>query len=570
MKTSNYFLYTIKETPSEAKTISHILMLRAGLIRKVSSGTYNWLPTGIRVLQKIKKIIRAEMNLAGAIEIYMTKMQPKTLWEKSGRLKKCGLDLFRVTDRNNKKFILSPTNEELITDLIRNEIVSYKNFPLNLYQIQTKFRDEIRPRFGVIRSREFIMKDAYSFHTNFESLKKTYKKMYKTYIKIFNKLKINFKVVEANNGDIGGIISHEFQTLGKNEKDKLILANTSNDSSNINLMKSIGLKKRASPTENIQIIKAKNISELKTKFKIQSKKILNTIIVNAKKRDNNRFVALVIRNDHSLNKTKTETHPLIEAPLKFATTKEIKKFLKIDPNALGPINLNIPIIVDYDAAIESDFVCGSNIKNQFYFGANWIRDIPLKNVYDFKNINIEYPSLNKHKVLNIQKGIEIGHIFQLGNEYSSSMKLTFINNKGFNQHPIMGCYGIGITRIIAAIIEQNYDDRGIIWPNSIAPFQVAIIPINMHKSNQIRKITETVYDNIKSSNIDVLLDNRKESLGTMFTDIELIGIPHILIISKKSLKNKKIEYYSRKKKIKKLINKKEIIDFLKQKIKSDI
>ncbi|WMY97111.1 MAG: proline--tRNA ligase [Arsenophonus sp.] len=570
MRTSQYLLCTLREIPSDTEVISHKLMLKAGMIRKLSSGLYHWLPTGIRVLKKIKNIIREEMNQTGAMEISTPIVQPAKLWKKSLRWEQYGPELLSFMYHGNESFVLGPTNEEVITDFMRHEINSYKQLPLNVYQIQTKFRDEIRPRFGVIRSREFIMKDAYSFHIDQNSLQKTYDIMYKTYHTIFTRIGFNFRVVKADTGSIGGNISHEFQVLANSGEDNIVFSDQSNYAANIELAETICPITRPKPTENMRLVNTpniKNIIELAKLYNLPIEKIVKTLIVIGVKNNDYQLVALVIRADHKLNKIKAGKHPLISTPLKFATKEEIKKILKINPNTLGPINLSIPIIIDSSVAVMSDFTAGANIDNKYYFGINWKRDISIPNIYDLRNVVSGDPSPDGKGILQTKRGIEVGHIFQLGKKYAKAMNFTVKNKNGNHEIITMGCYGIGITRIIAAAIEQNNDDKGIIWNDSIAPFQIAILPINMHKSYRVQEISEKIYYALKKCNIDVLFDDRKEQPGIMFSDIELIGIPHIIIISEFHLNQNQIEYKFRRNNKKEFINLLEIINFLKKKCK---
>nr|BET44752.1 MAG: proline--tRNA ligase [Candidatus Aschnera chinzeii] len=571
MRTSRYLLSTLRENPADTKINSHQLMLRAGMIRKISSGIYNWLPTGMRVLQKIKNIIRQEMNRIGAIEISTTIIHPKHLWEKSNRLKEYGSELMHLIDRNGRKFILGPTNEEIISSFIRNEIFSYKQLPLNVYQIQNKFRDEIRPRYGIMRCREFIMKDAYSFHLDQESLKNTYNIMLSTYKKIFKRIGLKYAIVPAYNGCIGGNISHEFQVIAKNGEDQLVYSNATDYTAKLELVEAICNDKRKLPKENIRLITftdINNIIELNTKLNFPIHKIIKTIIVKAKKNYKYKFIALLIRADHELNIIKAEQHPLIDNPIKFASIEEIYSIVNINTvNTIGPINLPLPIIIDRTVAVMNDFIAGANKDHAYYFGINWERDLPLSNIYDLRNVVDGDPSPNGIGTLQIKRSIEIAHIFQLGEKYSKIMDIKVKNNNKNNQFLLMGCYGIGISRMIAAIIEQNYDTKGIIWPNIIAPFQLAIIPVNIHKSFYVKELAEKIYNELQLNNIDVIIDDRTEQIGVMLHDMELIGIPHIIIISERYLDDKKIEYLCRYNATKELINYDQLINFLKKKIK---
>ncbi|BGI50966.1 MAG: proline--tRNA ligase [Arsenophonus endosymbiont of Ceratovacuna japonica] len=571
MRTSQYLLSTLKEIPIDSDIISYNLMIRAGMIRKLASGLYDWLPTGIRVLRKIENIIREEMDRSGAIEIYMPIIQPADLWKENEHLNKYSTELFSFIDRNNRSFVLGPTNEKLISDLIRNEITSYKQLPLNLYQIQTKFRDEIRPRFGVIRSREFIMKDAYSFHINQNSLQKTYDIMYKTYNTIFTRIGINFIVVKADNGSIGGNISHEFQALSDNGENNIVFSTISDYAANIELAEV------TYPTnENIAIFKdinflnifeKNNIKELIKQHNLPIEKTVKALIVNASKESGYKFIALLIRGDHELNKIKAEKHPLISKPLKFSTKEEILTLIKVKQSVINNINLPIPAIIDRSVSIMNNFSININIDYKYYFDIDWKKIFTLYDVYDLRNVINGDPSPDGKGILQIKKGIEIGHIFQLGTKYSKIMK-TYVQNKdGYNQAIEMGCYGIGITRVIAAVIEQNHDHKGIIWPDIIAPFQVAILPINMYKSYRVKEIAEKLYYDLQINNINVIFNDRKELPGVMFADMELIGIPHVIIISDQNLNDNKIEYKQRKNNKKKIIHITHIIDFLKTKLK---
>lgn len=570
MRTSQYLLSTLKETPADAEVISHKLMLRAGMIRKLASGLYDWLPTGVRVLRKVENIIREEMNRVGAIEISMPIIQPADLWQESGRWEQYGPELLRFVDRGERPFVLGPTHEEVITDLIRNEVTSYKQLPLNLYQIQTKFRDEVRPRFGVMRSREFIMKDAYSFHTNQNSLQQTYDAMYAAYSAIFTRIGFNFRAVQADTGSIGGNASHEFQVLADSGEDNIVFSTASDYAANIELAEAICVtKERAAPVENMRLVdtpNAKSIAELVEQHNLPIEKTVKTLIVSAAKESGHQLIALLIRGDHELNAIKAEKHPLVASPLKFATEEEIRATLKAGPGSLGPVNLPIPAIVDRSVAVMSDFSAGANIDHKHYFGINWQRDLPLPDVYDLRNVVEGDPSPDGKGTLQIKRGIEVGHIFQLGTKYSEAMKASVQNEDGHNQTVTMGCYGIGVTRIVAAAIEQSHDDKGIIWPDAIAPFQVAILPMNMHKSYRVKEVAEKLYRDLQANGIDVLFDDRKERPGVMFADMELIGIPHTIVIGDRNLDNNEVEYKQRRNNEKEYINLAGIVDFLQAKL----
>ncbi|AZP36174.1 Proline--tRNA ligase [Candidatus Annandia adelgestsuga] len=545
---TKYLISTLKEIPYYTDTISHTLMVRAGLIRQLASGLYTWLPTGLRVLNNIKKIICEEMNKIGALEILIPIMQPKDIWKKSNRLNTYGNELIKFKDRNNRSFILSPTNEEIITYLIKNEINSYKSLPIHLYQIQTKFRDEIRPKFGTIRLREFIMKDSYSFHENYKSLENTYYKIQKTYRKIFNRIGLKFVKIKANTGYIGGTKSHEFHSFSKNGDNKISITKPSNYTSNIELTKFIRkINKISLPIIKlfyIYIKNIKNIKELSYKINISIKKILKIFIVKGSKKSNP-FIALILRGDHKLNLLKTEKIKNIFSPLYILNDKEIYNFLGIKSIFLGPIGLKIPIIADFSVSKMNNFISGSNINNKYLIGINWKIDLPLPIFKNIRNVITGDTNYKNKEKIYIKKSIEIGHIFMLGDKYSKIMNSNFQNKFGKKKNLIMGCYGIGITRIVSAVIEQNYDINGIKWPISISPFQIALIPINMHKFNNVKKIAKFLYIIFKQYKFEIILDDRKESPGIMLKDIKLIGIPHIIIINNINLKKKNIEYLNR-------------------------
>ncbi|QCI19810.1 MAG: proline--tRNA ligase [Buchnera aphidicola (Brevicoryne brassicae)] len=571
MRTSQYLLSTVKEKPYDAEIISHQLMIRSGMIRKISSGVYIWLPTGIRVIKKIKKIIKKEMQKIHALETSMPIIQPEYLWKESGRLNVYGKELLKFHDRRKHQFILGPTNEEVATNFIKNEIHSYKELPLIIYQIQTKFRDEIRPRFGVIRAREFIMKDAYSFHVNEECLKKTYSVFYKSYINIFNKMKLNFCVVQADSGSMGGNISHEFQAFSKNGEDEVVFSENKLYSSNINTAQSI---------ETINFLKNKNLitnikKEKKTKksiidsnrLKTPIKNQIKTILVRAKKNSMYSIAALLIRGDHELNLFKIEKIAILEKPLSFLNQSETISFMGVTKKFLGPVGLKIPIIADISVYNMKNFTIGANIDNCFFINVNWNIDLPLPIIQDIRKVTQNDLSPDGTGFLKIKKSIEIGHIFQIGKKYSEPMKASVKLNNGNKESIQMGCYGIGITRIIAAVIEQNHDENGIIWPNSIAPFEVVILPVNFEKSTKIQNMSNFLYENFKKNNIDVMIDDRNERIGIMFNQIDLIGIPHQIIINQNSIYNKNVEYRERKNKKIILVDIKEITNFILKKLK---
>lgn len=566
MRTTQYLLSTLKEIPANAEVISHQLMLRAGMIRKLASGLYTWLPTGVRVLKKVENIVREEMNNAGAIEISMPVVQPADLWQESGRWEQYGPELLRFVDRGERPFVLGPTHEEVITDLIRNELSSYKQLPLNLFQIQTKFRDEVRPRFGVMRSREFIMKDAYSFHTTQESLQETYDAMYRAYSQIFTRMGLNFRAVDADTGLIGGSASHEFQVLAQSGEDDVVFSTESDYAANIEKAEAVApAAGRAAATQKMTQFatpNAKTIAELVEQFNLPVEKTVKTLMVKATKESGHTLVALLLRGDHELNEIKAEKIDIVDSPLIFATEEETRTLVNAGPGSLGPVGLNMPIVADRTVAAMSDFSAGANIDDQHLKGINWERDLPLPRVADLRNVVEGDASPDGKGTLLIKRGIEVGHIFQLGTKYSEAMKVSVQGEDGHNQIMTMCCYGIGITRIVAAAIEQNHDERGIIWSPTLAPFQVAILPMNMQKSLRVKKLAEELYSTLRAKGIDVILDDRKERPGVMFADMELIGVPHTIVIGDRNLNSEEVEYKSRREGEKRMFKTNEIVDFL--------
>ena len=569
MRTSKYLLSTLKETPAEAAVVSHQLMLRAGMIRPLASGLYNWLPTGLRVLKKVENIIRDEMNKSGAIEVEMPVVQPAELWQESGRWEQYGPELLRFEDRGNRNFVLGPTHEEVITDLVRREVSSYRQLPLNLYQIQTKFRDEVRPRFGVMRGREFLMKDAYSFHTSKESLQETYDVMYQTYSNIFSRLGLDFRAVQADTGSIGGSASHEFQVLANSGEDDVIFSTESDYAANIELAEAVAVGERAQPTKAMELVdtpNAKTIAELVAQFNLPIEKTVKTLIVKGANEEQP-LVALIIRGDHELNEVKAEKLAEVASPLEFADEAAIKAKIGAGVGSLGPVNLNIPVIIDRSVAIMSDFSAGANIDGKHYFNINWERDVALPKVADIRNVVEGDPSPDGKGTLLIKRGIEVGHIFQLGDKYSKAMNATVQGEDGRPMVLTMGCYGIGVTRVVAAAIEQHHDERGIIWPcDEMAPFTVAIVPMNMHKSESVQEFAEDLYRTLLAQGVEVIFDDRKERPGVMFADMELIGVPHMVVIGEKNLANGEIEYKNRRTGEKQMINKAKLTEFLAQQI----
>ncbi|MCK3654601.1 proline--tRNA ligase [Pasteurellaceae bacterium Macca] len=565
MRTSQYLFSTLKETPNDAQVVSHQLMLRAGMIRPLASGLYNWLPTGLRVLKKVENIIRDEMNKSGALEVEMPVVQPADLWIESQRWEDYGPELLRFKDRGERPFVLGPTHEEVITDLVRREISSYKQLPLNLYQIQTKFRDEVRPRFGVMRGREFLMKDAYSFHTSKESLQETYDVMHQTYCNIFARLGLDFRPVAADTGSIGGSASHEFQVLASSGEDDVVFSTESDFAANIELAEAVAVGERQAPTAELQLVdtpNAKTINELVEQFDLPIEKTVKTLIVKGASEEQP-LVALILRGDHELNEIKAEKLAEVAEPFEFADEAEIKAKIGAGVGSLGPINLTIPAIIDRSVALMSDFTAGANIDGKHYFNINWERDVAKPTVADLRNVVEGDPSPDGKGTLLIKRGIEVGHIFQLGTKYSEAMKATVQGEDGKPQTMIMGCYGIGVTRVVAAAIEQHHDERGIIWPSDeIAPFTVAIVPMNMHKSEKVQAFAQDLYLTLRQQGVDVIFDDRKERPGVMFADMELIGVPHMVVIGEKNLENGEIEYKNRRTGEKQMIAKDEILNFL--------
>lgn len=577
MRTSKYLLATSKETPSDAVVISHQLMLKAGLIRKLAAGLYTWMPMGLRVLNKVSRIIQEEMNASGALEVSMPVVQPAELWQESGRWEQMGPELQRFQDRHGRDFCLGPTHEEVITDLLRNEISSYKQLPINIYQIQTKFRDERRPRFGVMRAREFVMKDAYSFHADQASLQETYELMYATYSKIFTRLGFTFRAVVADSGNIGGNSSHEFHVLADSGEDEIVFSSEGDYAANIEMATALAPKQeRPAPMQELTEIATPDttsIQDVCALLKVEAPQTLKTLIVLGEAADKEKeqaLVALIVRGDHQLNEVKAAKLAGVQAPLTFASEEEISSMLSCKPGSIGPVGLpeGVKIIVDRDAALVSDFICGANKDDHHIRGVNWDRDCQYDETADLRNVIEGDLSPDGKGVLSITRGIEVGHIFQLGNKYSKAMQHTILNENGKSIVPEMGCYGIGVTRIVAAAIEQCHDENGISWPENIAPFQLAIIPLNAHKSEQVSQLAEKLYRDLSAAGLEVLFDDRdkKTSPGVKFADMELIGIPHRLVISERSLEQNKLEYKHRSKADSQDIPLDTALDFLKEKI----
>ncbi|MEI7795668.1 MAG: proline--tRNA ligase [Methylococcaceae bacterium] len=548
MRTSSFPLNTVKETPSDAEIISHQLMIRAGLIRKLATGLYTWLPLGLRVLRKVEKIVRDEMEKTGALEVLMPGLQPAELWQETGRWDQYGAELARLKDRHGRDFCLGPTHEEIITDLARYEIKSYKQLPITYFQIQTKFRDEIRPRFGVMRAREFIMKDAYSFHLSEASLHETYEVMHAAYTSIFTHFGLKFRAVVADSGSIGGAISHEFHVLADSGEDAIAFSTESDYAANVEKAEALmPTESRPAATETMSLIDTPNqhsIVDVCEFLNIAATQCLKTLIV--KGAEEGELVALLLRGDHELNEIKVDKIASVASPLQFASDEEIQRACGCQAGSIGALGLTIPIIADRSVTVMADFVCGANQDGKHYQGVNWERDLPLPtHIMDLRTVVEGDVSPDGKGTLTIARGIEVGHIFQLGTKYSEAMKAGVINEGGKNQIMLMGCYGIGISRVVAAAVEQNHDARGIIWSANLAPFQVAICPMNMHKSERLREATENLYQQLVNAGIEVLLDDRKVRAGFMFSDMDLIGIPHCLIMGDKGLDAGTIEYKGR-------------------------
>jgi len=546
MRLSRYLLATVKETPADAEIVSHRLMLRAGMIRKLAAGLYTWLPLGLRVLRKVEWVVREEMNRAGAQEVLMPAVQPAELWQESGRWEEYGPELLRIKDRHDREFCFGPTHEEVITDLIRREIRSYKQLPANFYQIQTKFRDEIRPRFGVMRAREFLMKDAYSFHLDGESLQQTYDEMYRTYSRIFSRLGLEFRAVRAHTGAIGGRYSHEFHVLADSGEDAIAFSTESDYAANVELAEAVPpAAPRPAPSAAMRTVETPgkhSIEEVAGFLRVPPRQCVKTLLVRGKE---HQVVALLLRGDHELNPVKAARLAEVAEPLAFATAEEIRAAAGCDAGSVGPVGLEIPIIADHSAAAVSDFVCGANRDGVHLTGVNWGRDLPAPQTADLRNVVDGDPSPDGKGVLAIRRGIEVGHIFQLGQKYSEKMNATCLDEQGRSIVMTMGCYGIGVSRIVAAAIEQNYDDRGIIWPQEMAPFTAIVIPVNAHKSDRVRYAAERLYGDLLAAGIETLFDDRAERAGVMFADADLIGIPHRLVVGEKGLDAGTIEYKHR-------------------------
>jgi prolyl-tRNA synthetase len=574
MRISQFFLSTLKESPADAEVISHQLMLRAGMIRRLAAGLYTWLPMGLRTLRKVENIIREGMNKAGAIEVLMPSIQPAELWQESERWDQYGPELLRLHDRHAREFCYGPTHEEVITDLVRKEVRSYKQLPVNFYQIQTKFRDEIRPRFGVMRAREFSMKDAYSFHTSKECLEKTYQIMFDTYCNIFNRLGLEYRAVEADTGSIGGNASHEFHVLAESGEDAIAFSSQSGYAANVELAPTFkqdnSAKASQAELEKVATPNQHSIEEVCEFIKINADQVVKTLIVKGNNhKEDQSLVALVIRGDHELNPVKAQKLAAVAEPLEFASEKEIQDQLGCKPGSIGPLHLNCPMLIDHAAASLVNFVCGANENGFHYQGANWQRDCEsFKSTAstDLRKIVEGDASPDGKGTVSIKRGIEVGHIFQLGYKYSQALNASVLGADGKDQIVTMGCYGIGVTRVVAAAIEQNFDDHGIIWPESIAPFTLSLIPINLKKSEQVGACCERLYTELQQAGLEVLFDDRDLRAGLMFADHELMGIPHRIVVGDRGLNDGKIEYKGRRDSESQQVPVDQLVGFIKDKI----
>jgi prolyl-tRNA synthetase len=562
MKTSKFFLSTQKESPAEAEIVSHRLMLRAGIIRRVAAGIYTWLPLGMRVVRKVASIVREEMNRAGALELAMPVVQPGELWQESGRWQAYGPELLRFRDRHEREFVLQPTSEEVVTELARAELKSYRRLPVHFYQIQTKFRDERRPRFGIMRAREFIMKDGYSFHADYADLEREYRNMHDTYTRIFTRLGLRFRAVAADTGAIGGTGSHEFHVLADSGEDAIAFSAESDYAANVELAEAISPGKRSAPTQAMQKVPTPGkttCEEVAELLKLPLQKTVKAVAV----MHDDQFHLLLVRGDHALNEIKTQK--LIGA-FRFATDAEIQESLGCKAGYIGPVGASVKVIADRAVGAMSDFVCGANTEGFHLTGVNWGRDLPEPQVADIRNVVAGDPSPDGRGRLEIARGVEVGHIFQLRTKYSEAMKATFLGEDGTARPFEMGCYGIGVTRIVAAAIEQNHDARGILFPVPMAPFQACLVPIGYHKNAPLRDAAERLYGEMLNAGIDVLMDDREERPGVLFADMELVGIPHRVVLSERGLAAGTAEYKGRRDDKPQDVKLDAVVDFLRQRL----
>ena len=547
MRLSQYPINTNKETPAEAEVLSHQLMLRAGLIRRVAAGIYSWLPMGLKVMRKVENIVREEMNRAGAFEMLMPAVQPAELWQESGRWSAYGPELLRLKDRHEREFVVGPTHEEVITDIARRELRSYRQLPVNFYQIQTKFRDEVRPRFGVMRAREFIMKDAYSFHVDEASLAQGYGAMRTAYTRIFTRLGLQFRSVQADSGAIGGSVSEEFQVLAESGEDAIVFSDGDDFASNLELAPApVPTEARAAPGEALEEIATPNmktIAAVSAFLKTPVERCLKMLLVEG---SDGGVVALLLRGDHELNALKAQRIPGVASPLRMASAAAVLKATGSEPGYVGPRGLKCPIFADHSALKAADFVCGANAPDKHLRGVNWVRDLPEPPAADLRNVVAGDASPSGKGRLQIVRGIEVGHIFKLGRKYSEAMQAAVLDESGRSVTMLMGCYGIGVTRIVAAAIEQNHDDRGIIWPDPLAPYHVVLIPLNLQKSDRVRTAAEALYAELLAAGVEVLFDDRDARPGVKFADAELLGIPHRLVLGERGLDARTVEYRQRR------------------------
>ena len=547
MRLSQYPISTLKEVPGDAEVVSHQLMLRAGLIRRLAAGLYVWLPMGLRTLKKVEQIVREEMNRAGALELCMPTLQPAELWVESGRWSKYGPELLRFKDRHDRDFLYGPTHEEVITDIARRELRSYKQVPVNFYQIQSKFRDEIRPRFGVMRAREFLMKDAYSFDTDEAGLAESYRLMYDAYSRIFTRMGLKFRAVQADGGSIGGDTSQEFHVLADSGEDAIVFSDGDDYAANLETAVTVAsAAPRAAATQSLTKVptpNARTIAEVCALLGVTPAQCVKTLLVDAA---DGGVVALVIRGDHELNAVKSQKLEGVASPLKMAGAERVRTAAGAEPGFIGPVGFKGKIYVDHAAANLADFVCGANEKDMHYRGVNWGRDLPDQRSVDIRNVQDGDPSPTGRGTLKIVRGIEVGHIFQLGQLYSAAMNASVLDEQGKALTMYMGCYGIGVTRVVAAAIEQNHDANGIIWPEALAPFKVVLVPINYQKSAKVQETADALYRDFNAAGIDVLLDDRDARPGVKFADSELLGIPHRIVIGERTLAAGNLEYRNRR------------------------
>jgi prolyl-tRNA synthetase len=547
MRLSQYPINTAKETPAEAEVLSHQLMLRAGLIRRVAAGLYSWLPIGLRTLRKAEAIIREEMNRAGALELIMPVVQPAELWQESGRWTEYGPELLRFKDRHERDFVAGPTHEEVITDIVRRDIKSYRQLPVNFYQVQTKFRDEIRPRFGVMRAREFIMKDAYSFHIDEASLQQGYRSMHEAYTRIFTRMGLDFRAVRADSGPIGGDVSQEFHVLAASGEDAIAFSDEDGYAANLEAAAALPPREpRPASRETLSQVStpgARTIEEVSRMLGVEPSRCVKTLLVEGSEQE---VVAFVLRGDHELNAVKAQRLPGVAHPLRMAGAERIARATGAEAGFIGPVGLRCRIYADHSALALADFVCGANQKDMHLTGVNWERDVGEVTAADIRNVQEGDPSPSGRGRLKIARGIEVGHIFQLGRKYSEPLKATVLDESGKEVTLLMGCYGIGVTRVVAAAIEQNHDERGIIWPEPLAPFQVVLVPLNLQKSARVREVADRLYNELAAQGIEVLYDDRDARPGVKFADAELLGIPHRLVVADRGLEAGRLEYRHRR------------------------